>query len=88
MRIVFVLTVAVLLANSVLGEGEGQRQTLTRLTYSKWINLLRYAHNALKRDPVVNHTDHLNRTEQVELIASAIVKHFYNDILNGKHRVV
>ena len=58
--------------------------SLSKLTYSRWINLLRYAHKTLQREPPVFHEEHFNRTEHVKLITTAIVKHFFNDIFRRK----
>ncbi|KAF6031326.1 COL12A1 [Bugula neritina] len=52
----------------------------TRLTYSRWINLLRYAHSSLQRDPTAVEDRQYNRTDHVQLIADSILKHFFNDI--------
>jgi len=56
----------------------------TRLTYSRWINLLRYAHSSLQRDPTAVEDRQYNRTDHVQLIADSILKHFFNDIFTRK----
>ena len=75
------LAVSELLAES---SGDSGGTSLTKLSYSRWINLLRYAHKTLQREPVSNHTDHINRTEHVQLISDRIRKHFFNDQIRRK----
>jgi hypothetical protein len=56
----------------------------TRLSFSRWVNLLRYVHKTEQREPVADHVDHFNRTEHVELISTGIRKHFFNDHIKRK----
>ncbi|XP_067933904.1 vitrin-like [Watersipora subatra] len=56
--------------------------SLQKLTYTRWINLLRYAHGQLQRESPSPHESHLPRAEQVETIATAIYRHFFNVVFD------
>ena len=66
---------------SLLLMSTGSKSTLS---ISRWINLLRYVDKSMTREPVVNHTDHVQYAEHVELVSKSIKNHFFNDILEGK----
>lgn len=73
-----------LVVSGLLAHDDGGGGSETRLSFSRWVNLLRYVHKTQQREPVADHVDHFNRTEHVELISTGIRKHFFNDHIRGK----